>query len=220
MSWDALQSALVHSICHFQNFKYTLLGESTDEEDGEIREGSKTRTNGLLKDTNCLIGFILYKVPLINTDYQPLAISHHKGEDIDILALNSSCCINHSDTDITIFNSAYRTNYRVVLKVFLYLTSFANTCSIDKVKAEAKLIILRIDGVSRGTGYIGYNVSLLPDKGIDKRRLTGIGATYHGKAREFLLGFALVLLGERVDDSVQKISGTGAIDRTNGIGVP
>ena len=136
------------------------------------------------------------------------------------MALNSSCCINHGNTDITILNGAYRTNHRVVLKIFLYLTSFANPCGIYEVKAEAKLIILRIDGVSRGTGYIGYNVSLLPDKGIDKRRLTGIGATYHGKAREFLLCFTLVLLGKRVYDSVQKISGTGAIDSTNGIGIP
>ena len=220
MSWDALRASLVHSICHLQDFKYTLLGEGTDEENGEIGKGSKTRTDSLLKDTNCLISFILHEIPLINTDYQPFAVSHHKGENIDVLALNSSCCINHSDTDITILNGAYRTNHRVVLKIFLYLTSFANTCSIDKVKAEAKLIILRIDRVSRGAGHIRYNVSLLPYKGVDKRRLTGIGATYHGKAREFLLGFALVLLGERVDDSVQKISGTGAIDRTNGIGVP
>ena len=47
-----------------------------------------------------------------------------------------------------------------------------------------ELIVLGKDAVSRGARAVGDNVALLPDEGIEERRLTCIRSAHDRKARQ------------------------------------
>ena len=131
-------------------------------------EGSQTLADSVLKGLDDGIALVLDEVPLIHADDEPLAILLNEREDIEVLALDTAGSVEHEDTYVGVLDSADGANDRVVLEVFVDLATLADTSRIDEVEVHAELRVVRVDRVTRGACYVGDDVALLTDEGIDE----------------------------------------------------
>ena len=165
---DALAATLVDLLDFLEDLEDTLLRQGRDEDDGEVSEGSESLTDSVLKGLDDGIALVLDEVPLIHADDEPLAILLDEREDIKVLALDTAGGVEHEDTYVGVLNSADGANDRVILEIFVDLATLADTSGIDEVEVHAELRVVRVDRVARGACYVGDDVALLADEGIDE----------------------------------------------------
>jgi len=141
-SLDYTTTILIDMSSGFDHLVYALLGDSRSEDDREVNERSKTRTNGLLHTTNRFLRLVGHDVPLVDTDHQSLAVLLDELEDIHVLCLDATGSINHKDADIRILDGADGTQYGIVFDIFADLVLLANTGCIDQIEIEPNLSYL------------------------------------------------------------------------------
>ena len=107
------------------------------------------------------MALLLYQVPLIDADDQPLLVPLNDGEDIEVLPLNPFRRIQHQYADIAILNRTNAPKHRVVLQILIHLAPLTDTSCIHQAKLVSKLIIMRVYRVASGACNVGDNVSLL-----------------------------------------------------------
>ena len=135
---------------------------------GKSVKGARRLADSVLKGLDDGIALVLDEVPLIHADDEPLAILLDEREDIEVLALDTAGGVEHKDTDVGVLNSADGANDRVVLEIFVDLATLADTSRIDEVEVHTELRIVRVDRVARGACYVGDDVALLTDEGINE----------------------------------------------------
>ena len=75
---------------------------------------------------------------------------------------------------------------------------------------------MRVDGVARSARYVGDDVALFADEGIDQRGLTCVGSTHDGDTRS-IEGFVYVFaFGEVLDDGIEEVARTATADGGDG----
>ena len=129
-----------------------------------------------------------------------------KLEDVEVLALDTACGIYHEDAHIAVLDAADRAHHAVELQILAHLILASDACRIDEIEVEAEFVIPRIDAVARGARYVGHDVALFSDKGIDETRLARIGTSHHGKAWDILVRQLSGLLREESHDQVKQVA--------------
>ena len=203
---DALAATLVDLLDFLEDLEDTLLRQSRDEDDGEVGEGSESLTDRILKGLDDGIALVLDEVPLIHADDEPLAILLDEREDIEVLALNTAGGVEHEDADVGVLNSADGANDRVVLEVFVDLAALADSSGIDEVEVHAELRVVRVDRVARGACYVGDDVALLTDEGIDERRLTRVGSADDSDTWSIKGLVDVFAFGEVLRDGIEEVT--------------
>ena len=99
-----------------------------------------------------------------------------------------------------------RAHHAVELQILAHLILASDACCIDEIEVEAEFVIPRIDAVARGARYVGHDVALFSDKGIDETRLARIGTSHHGKAWDVLVRQLSGLLREESHDQVKQVA--------------
>ena len=209
---DALAATLVDLLDFLEYLEDTLLRQGRDEDDGEVGEGSESLADSVLEGLDDSITLILDEVPLIHTDDEPLAILLDEREDIEVLALDTAGGVEHQDTDVGVLNSADGANDRIVLEVFVDLASLADTGGIDEVEVHAELRVVRVDRVARSACYVGDDVALLTDEGIDERRLTRVGSADDSDTWSIESLVDVFAFGEVLRDGIEEVTRTATAD--------
>ena len=104
------------------------------------------------------------------------------------------------------------TQNTVIFQIFRYLVLFANAGRIHKVEIEAELVVTGKDRVAGRAGNRGYDIPVLPDKGVDDRRFAHIRTTDHRHAGQIVRNNLLFIL-HILDHQVEQIARPGAIHR-------
>src|SRR5690606_2664636 len=147
----------------------SLLGKDGYKQDRHIRK----RFYSLLDSLRVMfhgIGFlILYQVPFVHQDHDPLVIALCQPEDILYLSIKTTGGIQHKDTDIGMFYGPNGAHYGVKLKIFLNFGLAPYPGGIHQIKFESKAIVPSIYTVPSGTGNVGNYIPFFPDKGIYER---------------------------------------------------
>ena len=151
----------------FQNLKDTLLGQCRSKDDWEVNERSHTLTNSILKGINNLLVLVFNQIPLVHNHNKTLIVTLYELEDIHILRLDTTCCIQHKNTNVRVLNTSDRTHNAIELQVFTHLVLTTNTSCINKIKIKAKLRIASIDTIAGCTCNLGNNITILANEGID-----------------------------------------------------
>ena len=113
-----------------------------------------------------------------------------------------------------------QTDHRVVFDILIDFLLLADTGRVDKVEVESEFLVTGVDAVSGGPGYVGHDMPVLSDKGIDKGGFPGVGAPHDGEFRKLLEVFAVVgRFGKSGDDFIQEVACAVAADRGDGIGI-
>ena len=133
-----------------------------------------------------------------------------KLEDVHVLCLNAACGVNHEDADVAVLNGTDGAHDAVELQVFGHLVLTPYACRVDQVEVEAELVVAGVDGVARGTGNVGHDVTLLADKGIDEARLAGVGTSHDGETGNALLQIVARLLGQHLQYFVEQVARAAA----------
>ena len=209
---DALAAALVDLLDFLEDLEDTLLRQGRDEDDGEVGEGGESLTDSVLEGFDDSIALILDEVPLIHADDEPLAILLDEREDVEVLALDTAGGVEHKDTDVGVLDSADGANDRVVLKIFVDLATLADTSGIDEVEVHAELRVVRVDRVARGACYVGDDVALLTDEGIDQRRLTRVGSADDSDTWSIEGLVDVFAFGEVLRDGIEEVTRTATAD--------
>jgi len=81
------------------------------------------------------------------------------------------------------FNGTHRAHDRIKLDIFFDFFLATNSGRIDQIKFKTKAVVFGIDTVTGSSSYIGNNIALFSNQGVDKRGFPSIGSSYHGKAR-------------------------------------
>lgn len=209
---DALAATLVDLLDFLEDLEDTLLRQGRDEDDGEVGEGSQTLADSVLKGLDDGIALVLDEVPLIHADDEPLAILLDEREDVEVLALDTAGGVEHKDTDVGVLDSADGANDRVVLEIFVDLATLADTSRIDEVEVHAELRVVRVDRVARGACYVGDDVALLTDEGIDERRLTRVGSADDSDTWSIESLIDVFAFGEVLRDGIEEVTRTATAD--------
>ena len=209
---DALAATLVDLLDFLEDLEDTLLRQGRDEDDGEVGEGSQSLADSILEGLDDGIALVLDEVPLIHADDEPLAVLLDEREDIEVLALDTAGSVKHEDTDVGVLNSADGANDRVVLEIFVDFATLADTSRIDEVEVHAELRVVRVDRVARGACYVGDDVALLTDEGIDERRLTRVGSADDSDTWSIEGLVDVFAFGEVLRDGIKEITRTATAD--------
>ena len=209
---DALAATLVDLLDFLEDLEDTLLRQGRDEDDGEVGEGSQTLADSVLEGLDDGIALVLDEVPLIHADDEPLAILLDEREDVEVLALDTAGGVEHKDTDVGVLDSADGANDRVVLEVFVDLATLADTSGIDEVEVHTELRVVRVDRVARGACYVGDDVALLTDEGIDERRLTRVGSADDSDTWSIESLIDVFAFGEVLRDGIEEVTRTATAD--------
>ena len=180
---DLLVFVLVHMNSRLYDLEDTLFGDRTREDDREVCKRRQALANGTFECFYILIRLAFYQIPLINADHQTLLVFLNQRVDIEVLRLDTACCIDHQDTYVRIFYRADGTYYRVVLQVLRHFRFLTDTGGVDEIEIFAEFIVPRVDAVARRSGDVGHDGALLTDKRVEDTRLAGIRTTYDRKAR-------------------------------------
>ena len=81
---------------------------------------------------------VLHEVPFVDYYHEALLVFLNERENVYVLRLNASCCINHEYTYVGGFDGAYRAYYRVVFYVFVYFVFLADAGGVDQIEVEAE----------------------------------------------------------------------------------
>ncbi len=197
-----------------------MFGYSRGEDDRKVGKRRETLANRSLVVLDCCCALVFYKVPLVYNYHKAFFILLDDREDIHVLRLDTAGAVEHEYTYVAGLDCTNRTNHRVVFDVFVYLVFLANTGGIYQVEVKAEFAVAGVDRIAGSTGYIGYDMAVSSDKGVDYRRLACVGAAYDSKLRN-LIELVLVLLGYRqvFHYLVKQVAGTIAVDRRNGVRV-
>ncbi len=85
---------------------------------------------------------------------------------------------------------------------------------VDQIEVEAELVVTVVDGIARGASDVGHDVPLLADKGIDQRRLAGVGTPHDGELGNVLLRLLVIFLfGHVAHYLVQQVARAAAVGR-------
>ena len=209
---DALAATLVDLLDFLEDLEDTLLRQGRYEDDGKVGEGSQTLADSVLKGLDDGIALVLDEVPLIHADDEPLAILLDEREDVEVLALDTAGGVEHKDTDVGVLDSADGANDRVVLEVFVDFATLADTSRIDEVEVHAELRVVRVDRVARGACYVGDDVALLTDEGIDERRLTRVGSADDSDTWSIESLVDVFAFGEVLRDGIKEVTRTATAD--------
>ena len=189
-----------------QNFINTLLSQRRSIDNGKIDKRSKTCPYGIFESLNSLVRFIFYQIPLVDTNHQTLFIFLYQRKDIQILSFDTSCSIDHQNTNIRGFDSSYGANHRIIFEIFGNLPFLTNAGRIYQIKIESEFIVSGINRIASRTGNIGNNIPVFANKRIDDRRLSGIRASHHRKTRNVFLYLGFRFFGKTFQYLVQQIA--------------
>ena len=134
----------------------------------------------------------------------------NERENIQILSFNATTGIQHKNTHVRILNRTDRTDDRIIFQILIYLILLTDTGSIYQIKVKTKLFITGIDRIAGSTCNLCYNITVLPDKGIDNRRFPGIRTSYYCKTRDILIQQFFTLLTEFTYHQIQQFPCTAS----------
>ena len=146
---------------------------------GGLQEGSSALKNDIKIGERChplfdgvfevLNGFLVLfsdKIPFIDNNKHSLLILLNHLENIDVLPFNASGSIYHKYTYISVFNSSNRPHYRIVLKILVNFILLSNSCRVNKIEIETKLIVFSVNRISCSPGNISNHIPIIVEKSI------------------------------------------------------
>ena len=95
-------AVLIYLFGCLKNLEDTLFCQCRSKDNREINKRSHTTTDRIFEGSNNLLILILNKIPLIHNNNKALVITLNKLEDIHILRLYTTGCIQHKDTNIRV----------------------------------------------------------------------------------------------------------------------
>ena len=207
---DAGHTVVVHLLGRFEHLQDALLGEGRGEDNGEVDERGEAVPDGVLEGFHHLHGLLLHQIPLVYHHHQPLGVALYQGEDVEVLPLHAARGVQHQDADVGVLDGADGAHHGVVLQVLVDLILLAYTSRVYQIEVEAELVVTSIDGVARGAGNVGHDVTLLADECIHDGRLAHVGPSHHGKAGHLVLYRLGGLFAELADEQVQEVARAAA----------
>lgn len=113
---------------------------------------------------------------------------------------------HHEDADVAVLDGADGSHHAIELQVLAHLVFASDACRIDEVEVEAKLVVARVDAVAGGSCYLGDDVAILADEGVDDARLADIGASHDGEARQVVVDLLLGHVLQFLQDDVEQVA--------------
>ena len=122
------------------------------------------------------------------------------------MTLNTTGSIQHKDTHISVLNRTDRTDYGIILQIFIHLVLLTDTGSIYQIEIKTKFIVTCIDGITCCAGNFRHNITIFTYKSIHDRRLTCIRTSHHCKAGNIFIQYFVSFFLECTNNQVHHIT--------------
>ena len=193
-----------------------MLGKRRGKDDGKINKRSHAFANSILESLDHLLVFISHQIPLINHYNERFLVFLNKLEDVHVLRFDTTCGVDHQDTNIAMLDGTYRTHYAIKLQIFRNLVLSAYSSRIYEVEVETKLIETRINTVACGACNLGNDITIFADKGVNDATFAHIRPTHHSKAGYAVFNVFRITGFQFLDHGIEQVARSATRCRTNG----
>ncbi len=170
-------------MCRLKHLESALTVDGRGENDGVVGERSCVFPDSIL-ESQVGVAVFFNQIPFVDHQDQTFLVAFYQSEYVHVLSLEPFGGVYNQNGHVAFLDGTYGTHHRIELDVLVNLAFLAQSGSVHQHEVHAEGVEAGVVAVACGAGYVGYNVSLLSEEGVDHGRFAHVRTAHHRKTRQ------------------------------------